>query len=181
MKKIIFVFTLLSYLVGFGQDCEWNTTKDEKRGYRINFPLKPTAQSQEVPTAVGNVTMDMYMLDLSTDSSSKNVIYMTAYTEYPKDSDYSDEGLQNSMLDGAVSGAVENVNGDLISSDKIRFNGYNGRNAKIKIYNGTYIINLKNILVENKLYFLQVITVPKDDDNAEMNRFFESFDLIKTQ
>ncbi|NND52313.1 MAG: hypothetical protein HKN54_07895, partial [Flavobacteriaceae bacterium] len=157
----------------------WVTTSNLEHGYSIEFPKTPALQSQQVPTEVGNLSMDYYMLDLSTDASSKNLVYMSAYTTYPANESYSDEGLQNSMLDGSVDGAVKNINGKLLSSEHIKFQGYRGRYAKISIYNDAYIVNLKNILVDNRLYFVQVITLKANDDNSDLKRFMTSFELIK--
>lgn len=180
-KQTLIIAFVLSIASVTAQDKNWDTTKDNDRNYRIDFPSSPTASSQEVPTDVGPINMDMYMLDLSADASSKNLIYMTAYSEYPEmGGDYSDESLQQSMLDGSVDGAVSNVNGTLISVEKIKFNGFNGRMAKVSLYDNAYIIYLKNVLVENKLYFIQVITTKEHDNNAEIKRFFDSFELLKT-
>ena len=182
MKNILFILTLL-LLVNpvFSQDCDWVISKDIERGFRLEFPQKPTFESQNVSTAVGAVAMDMYMLDLSASMSGDNLLYMIAYTAYPE-GDYSDESMQQSMLDGSVSGAVSNVNGQLLSTENITFNGFKGRMAKISISNGAYIIWLKNILVDNKLYLLQVITDKSKDssDNKSRQRFYDSFELIKT-
>ncbi|MBT8266938.1 MAG: hypothetical protein KJO41_08135 [Bacteroidia bacterium] len=183
MKNTVILFILAcSYSLVSAQNGEWETMRDVDKNYRIDFPATPQASNEDVPTDLGPVTMFMYMLDLSTDQSAKNIIYMTAFSEYPASgADYKDESLQQSMLDGSVDGAVKNVNGTLVSVEKIKFNGFNGRFAKVSIYNDSYLIFLKNILVDNKLYFIQVITTPEHDNNADLKRFFNSFDLLKTQ
>ena len=180
MKYTLTLFCLFLAFNLNAQDCQWHLTRDMDRGYRIEFPKAPKKQNQDVPTALGDLVMEFYMLDNSASADAKNMVYMTAFTEYPQGtSDYNDEALQNSMLDGSVNGAANNVNGKIISQEKIKFNGYNGRSAKISIYEDAYIINLKNVLVGNKLYFMQVISTKEADDNDDMKRFFSSFDLIK--
>lgn len=179
MKNIhLFLITCFCFSLVGAQDT-WVTTSNAEHGYKVDFPKEPKSQSQEVPTEVGNLMMDYYMLDQSADATALNLVYMSAFTSYPASEDYSDEGLQNSMLDGSVDGAVQNINGKLISSEDIEFQGYRGRYAKISIYNDAYIVNLKNILVDNRLYFIQVITSKANDDNADLKRFMTSFDLIK--
>lgn len=177
MKNIIVVFAFVIGTLSHAQDCDWHLTKDIEKGYRVEFPNEPRSESQDIPTALGTLVMDYYMLDLSSEVSTNNLVYMTAVTDYPED-DYSSEDLQNSMLDGSVNGAVGNVNGELVSSEKIKFNGFNGRYAKITISNGLYTIHLKNILVDNTLYFLQVICDSSKDDNEDIKKFFNSFELI---
>lgn len=181
MKKIIFYLLIfLTFNISFAQDCNWLTTKDYEKGYRVDFPQAPVAQSQDIATAVGTVVMDMNMVDLSKNTTSDNILYMVAYTAYPEEGrDYHDEALQNSMLDGTVSGAVKNINGKLVSSKNIVFNGYNARYAKISIYDNTIIISLKTILVNNKLYLLQIMTETSKQDNDNIAKFLNSFDLIK--
>lgn len=181
MKKLLILFCLVLASNAYAQSGEWHLMRDEIRAYRVDFPKAPEAKTQAVPTALGDLEMHYYMLDLSTsDPTANNLVYMSAFTEYPEgESDYGDESLQQSMLDGSVNGAVSRVNGELISQERIKINGFNGRMAKISIYNNQYIINLQNVLVDNKLYFLQVICNSGAGDNAEMKRFFKSFDLIK--
>ena len=180
MKKIaLLLLIFLTISKSFAQDCNWLTTKDYERGYRIDFPQKPVVQSQEIATEVGSLTMDMNMVDLSANSTSDNMLYMVAYTAYPEGSDYDNEELQHSMLDGTVNGAVTNVNGKLISSKNIVLNGYNGRYAKISIYDDTIIISLKTILVNNELYLLQIMTETSKQSNENIDKFLDSFDLIR--
>jgi hypothetical protein len=184
MKNTFFlIFTLLTFNFTFAQNDDWVTTKDFEKGYKIDFPSKPTSQMQPIPTAIGEIEMYMYILDNSAKVDAKNLVFMTAYTEYPLasfgDEDINSETLQDNLLDSSVSGAVSNVKGDLISSSHIRFNGYNARNAKIEVAGGFYII-MKTILVQNKLYMIQVIHNKSYDGNQEAKYFFDSFELIKT-
>lgn len=183
MKNTILLITLFIFNLTLAQNGNWVTTKDYEKGYKIDFPSSPKSQSQPVPTAIGEVQMHMYILDNSANANAKNLVLMTAFTEYPlaafEGQDINSEILQDNLLDSSVNGAVSNVKGDLISSSHIKFDGYNARDAKIEIQ-GAFIINMKTILVQNKLYMIQVIHNKSNDGNQEAKQFFDSFEFIKT-
>ncbi len=181
MKKILVLILFVSAQIVSAQGPQWTMKKDLKRGFRVDFPGTVNMQSQPIKTDIGEVIMDMYMLDNSADMSSDNLIYMVAYTAYPNDTDYSDEALQQSMLDSSINGAVTNVNGNLKSSNKIQFNGFNARDAFITIQSGMYTVHLRNILVENRLYLIQTISETTKSGNALEKKFFNSFELIKSK
>lgn len=182
-KKAILIFFLFCNLWALtAQNNEWVTVKDLEKEYKIDFPVQPNESTQPVSTAVGEVSMKMYMLDQSADLNSDILIYMTAYTVYPPDSGkYDDPETIDKMLDGSVSGAVQNTNGTLISSTKGKFNGFDSVESKIDIQSGQYIIHMKGILVSNKLYLIQTIYAKENEDNLNDKRFFDSFELIKTR
>jgi len=94
---------------------------------------------------------------------------------YPKaDTDYN-----STVLDGAVEGAIKNVQGKLVFDNKIKYNGYPGRNIKIEINGGFIYINA--YLVENSMYITQVICLTANDGNTDIERFLNSFEIIKTK
>jgi len=170
-----------SSLIITAQTSEWVTVKAEAEGYKIDFPEQPIEQSQNVPSEIGDLTMKFFMLDNSSNSNAENIIYMSAYTQYPEDFVIdTSEAFTTSVLDGVVKGAVANVRGELISDTKVVFKEYPGRKIKIEIQGGM-VINAQAILVGNLLYIYQTISKKENDDNAKMKTFFNSFDFIETK
>jgi hypothetical protein len=179
----LFLILIISSPILFAQENDWVKTKDLELAYRIDFPEKVERSSQSVPTAQGSVEMISYTLN---SSHLDNLIYMSSFTEYP--STFFVDGLdtlekQYEVLDRSVNGAVNNVKGQLISDDKITFNGYPGRIIKIGLESGgeSYIIRMKTLLVGFKLYLMQTISLKENDDNLDTKRFFDSFELINVK
>lgn len=176
MRKYIFLFVFsLNAFVSFGQD--WNRFKSEEFNFTADFPTAPEKTVQKVPTAVGDIDMNMFM---SNAGGTNNLFYSVISSNYPKEQfENATDDYNNSVLDGAVNGAVSNVRGELVFDNKVTFNGYPGRSFKIKITDN--FIYIKAYLIKNTMMICQVICSKSNDENKEIKRFFDSFDLINVK
>ena len=146
MKKLIYVFTLFIATTEYVNAQEWIDYKSEDLAFISEYPKEPKRTVQDVETAVG--TLKMHMIMHAPTSGDDNAIYSVIRSDYPKDQfEDADDEYNTNVLDGAVNGAVTNVQGELIFDDKIKLNGYPGRSIKIKIAGGFIYINA--YLVEN--------------------------------
>ncbi|WP_412985110.1 hypothetical protein [Pontimicrobium sp. IMCC45349] len=178
MKKLFItaVFSLFTFIV-VAQ--EWQKFKSETFEFTADYPGEPKYSTQEIPTGVGNLTMHMFMLS-ELPPESKNAVYSVIRSDYPEDMfEEPEEGYIKTVLDGAVNGAVTNVNGRLLIDNSITFNGYPGRSIKIAI-EGAYIY-IRCYLVKNIMYISQVVTLDVHEDNADIDKFHDSFELIKVK
>ncbi|WP_156875587.1 hypothetical protein [Lacinutrix venerupis] len=178
MNKLIYSLTLfvLCSTVAFSQD--WINYKSEDLTFIAEFPSQPKRTLEIVDTAVGD--LDMHMIMCTPPSGNDNLVYNVIRSDYPK-SLFEDANAEfnNDTLDRAVDGAVNNVNGELLYSNKVTFNGFPGKNVKIKISGGFIYINA--YLVNNTMFIAQVICLTENDKNESINRFFNSFDIIKVK
>ena len=179
MKKPILFFLLVCITFAV-QAQDWSTHKNIELAFTADFPGVPLKTTQDVPTAIGDITMHMLSVDTSTNLDASNALYAVAYSAYPEENfkDSTDES-DNATLNGAVNGAVTNVNGKLLVNNDINLNGFPGKEGKIEL-NGAFI-HLRVYLVENVLYFCQVICFAEKDDNTDINKFLDSFELINTK
>lgn len=146
------------------------------------MPGIPEEEIKELNTAVGK--LNMYIALLESDEADDNLIYMTAFSEYPADkinSDMSEENLDN-FFKGAANGSAENMNGkvDTIMVAAFKNYPYPCRYIKTSVNLGGIDLTAlqKLILVKNKFYILQTFTKPGAEENANAKKFFESMDLI---
>jgi hypothetical protein len=117
---------------------------------------------------------------MCTPQQDDNVVYSTIKSDYPEEQFIdADDKYNTTVLDGAVKGAVSNVNGTLIFDKKITFNGYPGRDVKIEIQGG--FIYIRVVLVTNSMYISQVICTPENDNNSKIERFLDGFEIIKVK
>lgn len=183
MKQFILFCFLVASLNLVGQEADWVISKSLELGYRIEFPEKASEGSQDIPTSKGNVVMDSFTL--SSDSTS-NLIYMSAVSTYP-DSFFpeglNDDKSKNIVLDNSVKGAVSNVKGNLLSDTNVKLNGFTGRLIKIEMLlaSETYVMTVKIILCGLKLYLIQTMCLKENDKNKDIDKFFNSFELIKVK
>lgn len=155
----------------------WETFKSLDHEFSVSFPVEPTFQVQKVPSAVGELDMNMYMATVNY-ADADNLLYSVIRSDYPEEmfSNANDEFIAN-VLDGAVNGAVNNVQGKLVSDVSISFNNFPGRSIKIETSMGMLYIN--SYLVNNSMFITQVICTPEKDNNESIKRFQDSFELIK--
>ena len=178
MKKLLILFTLCILFSPLAIAQDWQKYKSEDLAFIANFPEEPTRTVQQIDTAVGK--LDMHMIMYSPEGNDDNAVYSVIRSDYPESQfeDADDEYIKT-VLDGAVEGAVNNVNGKLVFDNSITFNGYPGRNVKIEIQGG--YIYIRTYLVENTMYITQVICITDNDKNTSIERFLKSFEIIKVK
>ncbi|MFD1061780.1 hypothetical protein ACFQ1Q_00880 [Winogradskyella litorisediminis] len=178
MKKL--ALTIFICFIAFATSIaqNWEKYKSEDLAFIAMYPNTPERTVQKVPTAVGE--LDMHMIMYSPESGDDNAVYSTIRSDYPKEQfKDKDEEYTTSVLDGAVGGAVKNVNGKLLYDNKIKLNGFPGRSIKIEINGGFIYMNA--YLVENVMYISQVICLTNNDKNPSIKRFLDSFDILKVK
>lgn len=172
-NKLLLLILLLNVTILMSQN--WTRYKYQELAFIADFPKEPTKTVQKVPTAVGE--LDMHIIMCEADSGDENFLYSVIKSDYPKENfENPTEEYINNVLDGAVNGAVGNVKGELVFDNKIIFNGYNGRYFKIDV--NYAFSHIKAVLVNNTMYIAQVICYTSKDNNTNINRFFDSFDII---
>lgn len=177
MKRTILTLFLAMCTVFTVSAQVWETFKSIDHEFSALFPVEPTYQVQKVPSAVGELDMNMYMATVN-DPDADNLLYSVIRSDYPAEmfSNVNDDFISN-VLDGAVNGAVNNVQGKLVSDVSISFNKFPGRSIKIETSMGLLYINA--YLVNNSMFITQVICTPDKDNNSSIKRFQDSFELIK--
>ena len=167
---------LLSFGALHAQD--WTKYKAEDLAFVAYYPKEPKRTVQKVSTAVGE--LDMHMIMHAPTEGDKNAVYSVIRSDYPEEQfTNADDEYNSTVLDGAVDGAVKNVDGKLVFDNKVKYNGYPGRSIKIEINGGFIYINA--YLVENSMFITQVICLTANDGNKAIERFLNSFEIIKTK
>ena len=177
-KKLLLVFFCLwFYFETYGQEsADWIKLDNEEFGFIIEFPGQPTSNPQVVNTVLGKIKMNVFQLDLSTDSINDNLIYMVNYSEYP-DSIINESIDTDDFFKSSINGMVTNIHGRLLEETVIDIDGYAARAVRININEGAAVVTSRLVLVRNKYFILMTITETRKDLNKSMDRFFESFQL----
>ena len=178
MKNAFFLMTVLFLSFNAVSAQNWEKYKAEDLAFIAYYPQEPKRTVQKVSTAVGE--LDMHMIMHAPTSGDDNAVYSVIRSDYPEEQfEDADAEYNATVLDGAVNGAVTNVQGKLVFDNKVKFNGYPGRSIKIEITGGFIYINA--YLVENSMFITQVICLTANDKNKSIDRFLNSFEIIKTK
>ncbi|MEM6684331.1 MAG: hypothetical protein AAF617_00935 [Bacteroidota bacterium] len=178
MKKafLLLVIGILSMNVVCAQN--WEKYKAEDLQFVAYYPKEPKRSVQKIPTSNGE--LDMHMILYAPTTGDDNRVYLIICSDYPKEQfKNADAAYNNLVLTNAVNKAVSSVKGELIYNNKIKFNGYPARSVKVKMQGAFMYLNA--YLVENTMFITQVICLTEKDENASIQRFIDSFEIIKTK
>ncbi len=175
-KTIIIFIIILTFSVGFTNSKDWQLL--ELEDFQIEFPKKTDYQTKIINSPIGNLKMHIYMYDSSQDKKDDNLVYGVMFIEYPDTIVNSDskEDL-TPLFKNSVDGAVNNVNGKLLSESVIELDGFPGREIKVDFKDGLAIIKMRIYLVKSKLFIIQTITKTKNYSNKSIDKFMDSFKL----
>jgi len=146
--------------------------------FSIVFPGAVTPQTQDIPSEVGNLKMNMFMCTPD-EGKDVNGLYAVDYTDYPSTmvSSDSSKALRERFFTGAVNGFAKNVNGQIVNSGSTMYKVYPGVKAKVSMEGG--FMYVQAYLVKSRLYLLLVGCDTDKDGNAAIEKFFKSFELLK--
>ena len=143
-----------------------------EKDYSVTFPSEPTA----TPTPLQLPTGQSIEVPLQV-ASAKTSEYTTAAITYPDDAPVSDDSDQ--VLDGAVDGAVANVEGaELGESEDIELDGKPGRRFDFSVTQGGAEGRGEAIFVIDGQVLYQAIAVGEVDDADAHADFLDSFEIL---
>ncbi|MDB5255396.1 MAG: hypothetical protein JWM14_91 [Chitinophagaceae bacterium] len=170
----------LTLCLGFIKADKWITIQSKKFGYQVDFPKKPTEQSQDVDSEVGKVKLNMYIYDASEVAGDENLLYMSNCTQHPAiDANALDSAQLADFFDRTVGGVAKGVNGELLSQKKIMLDKHEGREITVGYEENKNTITMRLFVVDNKIFMLQAIAATDKSPNKSATRFFDSFKLTK--
>jgi hypothetical protein len=153
----------------------WVAFTSDDGNFRILLPTKPELQSQQVDTAAGTSTVNIYMTSVA--SGAYGVMYNDFSTDAVK------KGGAKDMLASAMDGAAKKVGGKLAGSREIEVAGNPGVDFAVQMPvqsnlpdGGIYASRI--FLAGDRLYQIIAVQAGKGDQ-ALVSAFFDSFSLTK--
>lgn len=178
MKKIT---TLCILFLSFLSVAQENIYEFKDSNFKAYFPEKPLEQSQKVPTAVGELNVNMFM------HQGTEEMYMISENQYPSDMvDYSDKEKVKAMLKGALEGGYNNMaaqSGATANIESQEYFMFKGKYEAIRgkaIVGGLYSENFI-VLNGNKMYQVMCLGMGKYPDSKTAKKFANSFEIIETK
>lgn len=165
----IALFLLRNQLSG---DANWREFTPEGERFSILLPRTPRETTETIETEMG--TLDEHTLTVV----YGDITYVVNYDDYP-------QSLMNAnhyaMLNAIRDGAVESVDGKLLSERAISINGYPGREIKVKISSSpeTAIMQVRIYIVRNRLYYIYTMAPEARASSPDIKKFQSSFKLLR--
>ena len=138
--------------------------------FSIKFKVSPKETTQDVPTAIGDVKMYMFMHE-----ESQTKAYMVAYCDYPesliKDQD------ANALLNGSKEGVVGKFNATITDEKSSKFQG--NECIDFTASGPEYHTAYKLVLAGNRLYQVGILQTGSAVAADDMDMFIGSFKITE--
>lgn len=178
LKSMAAAILLLCFFItstSFTEPEEWKQFESKECRFKINFPAGVTQTSQPVKTAAGTLTLHVFQADVSSDTANNNLMYMVNYSAMPDSLNSTRKEKMDAFFEGSINGMARNINGTVLSQKNVDYKGYPGREVRVDLQ-GQATLTVKLILIENRYYILMAITSVPKEPNADIKKFFDSFE-----
>lgn len=152
------------------QAAQWKIFVSDDKQFSVQFPTGPNRESDIVNTPSGKVELIQYM------SKNKDILYAAMYGDYRSNTFIGMTSEQ--ILDNARNGAVENVQGKLLSEVTISKGHCPGREITVKVQPNT-VLTAQIILKDNRVYQVMVVTPSDKLFTSQRREFFNSFEILR--
>lgn len=152
---------------------KWEEYKSEEGNFSVLFPQKPQLDKQSTPTAVGDIVLNMYMVEMG------DVVYFVMISDMPEKIIEGNDPKK--LLEGGRDGALQQLqNSNLIKQEEIEIDGHTGIQIEAEGVTEGIEVYLKGnyYLVKNRLYQVYVMAKKGAYSSDDINKFLESFKLI---
>ena len=169
---VLVVAAALLASCGSGGTPAWKEFNPSGGDFSALMPGTPKQTSSDIDTDVGPIKLYAYTLDKA------GIAYSVQYCDYPTSVLAAGADV---LLDGAVEGMVGGGKYALVDQSTISLGQFPGREAKLSMTSGDFLIWNRVYLAGARLYQVMVV-VPKADEAksaADRARFLDSFKIVK--
>jgi hypothetical protein len=166
---LLLMFVLAAAAVAHAQQ-QWVEHRPAGAGYRIEFPGRPTVESQEVDTGAGKITVHIAKVNIG-----KDVELVAMHNSYPK-------GTLGDPTDSLARGRDSVVNlspsRKLRSEQNLSVSGAPAKRIIVDDSDGDEVI-IDLMVVSGDNFYQAIIGSPKGSENSpDVQRFLSSFALV---
>lgn len=149
-----------------------------ERTYSIEFPRKPTEESRVLDSEYGRLTLNIQMFEPKV--KNDNMVYIALETKYPEIIiNENDLNELNAFYKKSIESSIASVSGEFISVKDINYNSYLGKEYRCYFSERRALMVYRIFYIDNHLYSFGIITQPDNDNNKEMIKFLNSFNINK--
>lgn len=174
-------FLTITFISCIQGNSKWFEYKSKSAGFILEFPFAPKSINQTLNAENMIMKLEILSADCQKLPNSNNYTYMATYYKYPEKffDNYTDV-IYNQFFENTINGMVNSsIDGKLIDKQIITFDNFPGRQIRMKVNNGAAIITAKFILANKTMYILHVTTDITKDRNPDVDKFLNSFKLVK--
>jgi len=174
LQICLFLFAV-SMLYAF-QSTDWEYHLSKDKTFSVLVPGKLTATLDTVASVIGPIFCNNLVYQEKADSIA--AIYSLSHCSYPVGTLHSDSTeLTDIYFESTVSNMVASLGGTLLYESEQSYVGYPGRIWKISYDEGKKWGKFKALMVEDRLYILQVRATNSVATRENATKYLDSFTL----
>jgi len=113
--------------------------------------------------------------------TENNYLFTVSYVDYPEGTFHRDSlELINELFDASIETHIDDLKGKLIYRSPGEYYSYPGVMYRASYNKNKAVVKSRLILAGDRFYALQVYTITPKSLNAEMDKFLDSFEILKT-
>jgi hypothetical protein len=149
----------------------WVAFSSEKHGFRTEFPASPKSDTMKVPTALGELEMQVFILEQGTRA------YMISVSDNLPTAEPLDVA---NVLDGARDGAVSNIQGRLVSEKQQTVDQLPARRLEISAGPPESPLRVEAIVIlrDRKLYQALMVAPAGEPSRPDAERFLAALRML---
>lgn len=151
---------------------EWASYQPGNSACFIRLPANPEYQTQIVDAMVTHIYV------AKDTARTPAFVYTISFGDYPKEK-FLDKDSPKKILDADRDGFVKAVNGKVLSEKAITKDTFPGRAVVISGEDGKARYVLREFLVDNRIFHLAACVPAASAEDADVARFFDSFQVAK--
>jgi hypothetical protein len=156
----------------------WTKYTSSEGNFTISMPAHPKKWDKKEVTVFGKQTTHYITWKPTSFSLDKFKLFEVSYTDAPVRIG-TDSARIGALLDSGINLRKKDFTEAEIESQVIELNGHPGRAFIYNPPRGTTIAIVKECIVGNRKYDLTAVAKQNYPTNAELNNFFNSFQVIK--
>lgn len=180
MKKAgILWFALLALVCCAFTEPDWIVFLSHDGSFKVSFPHEPEVYKHVVSGGLEPIKSRLIKYDVGKFKDA-NQSYQLIYSDYCDtivNSDFKTR-ISDTFIKNAIFAMRDEIKGRIISIEPIEYEGYPARHVHMT-FDGKNALNMKMYLVKSRLYVIRVICDIVNDNNPEIEKFFNSFQLIE--
>lgn len=187
MWKLAFLL-LLSALLGGNNPLKaqsndnWENFTSVDGLFKVRTPGAMQHKADTVSTKIGSLVYHTYFYQEKLEKGADNFIYMVSFVDYPSTAVHSDSTkLIDEFFAATMDQAAFSIAGDIVYHNPLTIEGYPGYIWRINYNNSTGVIKTKAVLANNRYYSIQAVTIKELALNSAIDRFLDSFQLLRSK
>jgi hypothetical protein len=178
--RIIFFVAIVMFLSVNGTTAQtiWKKFSPSGQPFEVSVTGEMKNGEKRILTEVGDLHPITWMYQGAKDDP--NFIYSVSYVDYPEGTFHKDStALVNELFDASIESNIKSLGGTLVYKSESPYGQYQGVIYRASYNDNKAVIKSRMILVNDRFYALQVYTLSEKSLNGDMDKFLNSFRIVK--